>query len=113
MTKQIAVVPMPVRLAQDKHELAVQLRDPGIVRSIAWTLEERLVMTRGDAQFNEVLTMFVECAPNGPMRNRRFVVMPTGRVFNVPEGHKLEFLGTASSGNTGQVAHVYEVKETE
>lgn len=108
--RAVAIGALPIRLGEDQHEIAFQLNDPGIVRSVAYCLERRLVMTRGDAQFDEVLTLFVEYSPTGPKRNRRFVVLATGAVTNVGEGHVLVFCGSAVSSNTGQVAHVYEVK---
>lgn len=110
MSKTVAIGAMPVHLAEGKHEFEVQLRDPGHVRACAFTLQKRLVLTRGEAQFDEILTMFVEINENGPMRRRRFVVTATGAQLGVPDGQVLVFAGTAVSGNTGQVAHVFEVK---
>jgi hypothetical protein len=109
-SKNVAIGAVPVRLGEDQHELTMQINEPGIVRSVAWCLEKRLVMTRGDAQFDEVLTLFVEVTPNGPKRNRRFAVYPTAQVVNVPDGYALDHVGTAVSTNTGRVAHVFEVK---
>ncbi len=110
MSKAVAIGAIPLRLPEGKHEIEFQLNDPGVVRSVAWCLERRLVMVRGDAQFDEVLTMFVEYSPTGPKRNRRFVVLPTGQALGVPDGHALTFLGSAISGNTGAVAHVFELR---
>lgn len=110
-TKTVSIGALPVRLPEGQRELTVQLNDPGIVRSVAWALEQRLVMTRGDAQFSEVLTLFVEFSPTGPKRNRRFLVLATAEQVGVPDGHVLEFVGSAVSTNSGAVAHVYEVKE--
>ena len=110
-SKTVGVGALPVRLSEGQHEIEFQINDPGIVRSVAWALERRLVMsTRGDAQFDEVLTMFVEFATNGPKRNRRFCVMATGQLMVVPDGQALTFVGSAISGNTGSVAHVFEIK---
>ena len=108
--KIITVVAVPVRLEEGQHEIEFQINDPGMVRSVAWCLEKRLVMTRGDAQFSEVLTLFVELSPSGPKRNRRFLVMATAQQMGVPDGRALVFVGTAVSTNTGAVAHVYEIK---
>lgn len=108
--KQIAIGAMPIRLAEDQREVTFQLADPGIVRSVQWVLEKRLVMAAGAPSFDEVLTAFVEYSPNATKRNRRFLVMETGAVMGVPDGAALVFLGTAVSGNTGRVAHLYEVK---
>lgn len=110
-TRQITIDAMPVRLSEDSHEFTVQLRDPGIIRCVGWTLEQRLVMTRGEPELDEVLAMFIEFAPNGPMRNRRFVVMATGQLLGVPDGKALAFVGTAISGRTGRIAHVFEIRD--
>lgn len=109
--KSVVIGALPLRMAEGQHEIGFAINDPGIVRSVAWCLEKRLVMsTRGEPQFDEVLTLFVEITPNGPKRNRRFVVIPTGQVLGVPDGRALAYLGTAVSTNTGAVAHVFEVK---
>jgi hypothetical protein len=111
MTKTASIQAMPVQLADGQHELAVQIRDPGIVRSVGFALERRLVMAQGQPQFNEVLTMFLETSMEGPLRNRRFAVLATGQSVSCKDGHKLTFIGTAISSNTGRIAHVYEVTE--
>lgn len=108
--KQIAIGALPIRLAEDQREVTFQLNDPGIVRSVAWVLEKRLVMAAGAPAFDEVLIAFVEFSPNGPKRNRRFLVMETDAIMGVPDGATLVYLGTAVSGNSGRVAHLYEVK---
>ncbi len=100
-----------IQLHPDENNIvAMQINDPGEVLAVAWCLEKRLVMTRGDAQFGEVLTMFVEVAHDGPKRNRRFVVLPTGVPAKAPDGYSLTFIATAVSGNTGNVAHVYDIR---
>lgn len=109
-SKSFLVGALPLRMPEGQHEIEFQINDPGVVRTVAWCLERRLVVARGQAQFDEVLTLFVETTPNGPRRTRRFVVLPTGKQLAAPDGYALAFLGTAVSGNTGQVAHVYEIK---
>jgi hypothetical protein len=109
-SKSFLIGALPLRLPEDQYEIQFQINDPGVVRSVAYCLEQRLVVARGQAQFDEVLTLFVETTPNGTKRNRRFVVVPTGKQLGAPDGYALTFLGTAVSGNTGQVAHVYEIK---
>jgi len=108
--RHVAIGAIPIKLAEGQHELEFSINDPGIVRAVAWCLEKRLVMVQGQAQFDEVLTMFIEYSPSGPKRRRRFVVLATGQDMGVPEGYALGFVGAAISGNTGRVAHVYEVK---
>jgi hypothetical protein len=110
--RHVAIGAIPIKLPEGKHEVTFSINDPGVVRSVAWCLEKRLIMARGEAQFDEVLTLFVEYAPTGPKRNRRFVVMATGEDLGVPEGFALSFVGSAISSNTGQVAHVFELKAT-
>jgi hypothetical protein len=111
MKKGVTIQAMPVQLAEGQHELHVQIREPGLVRSVGYALERRLVMAAGQPQFTEVLTMFLETSMDGPLRNRKFVVLATGQGANTKDGHKLTFIGTAISSNTGQIAHVYEVSE--
>lgn len=110
MTRAVCIGALPIRLPEDKHEIEFTIADPGIVRAVAFCLEQRLVMTSGAPSFNEVLTLFVEFSPNAPQRKRRFLLMETGRTVSVPDGHALAFVGSAVSGNTGHVAHVYEIK---
>lgn len=110
MTKQLVMDALPVPMKDEHTEFTVQLKEPGVVRSVAWTLQQKLVMTREGAGFDEVLAMFVEFSPDGPLRNRRFVVIPNGQGVNIPDGHRLEHVGTAVSGNTARVAHVFEIK---
>jgi hypothetical protein len=111
MTKAISIGALPV--PEGGHEFTVQIREPGLVHSVAWVLEPKLVLERGQPNFNEVLTLFIETAPEAPLRNRRFVVLETGQKMTVKDGHALKFIGTAASGNTARVAHVFEVKAQE
>jgi hypothetical protein len=107
---KIQIAALRVSLPEGKHEFAVQLAEPGVVRSVAWMPEQRLVMTRGEPDFGEILTLFVEFTPGAPMRTRRFLVLG-GQPMNVPDGFELAFAGAAVSPRTGAVAHVYEVRE--
>lgn len=107
--KSVAIAAVPLRMAEDQHEIEFSINDPGDVRAVAWCPEKRLVMARGEPQFDEVLTLFVEISPNGPKRKRRFAIIPTGQVLGVPDGRALTFVGTAVSGS-GRVAHVFEVR---
>jgi hypothetical protein len=104
---------MPVQLSEGVKEFTVQLREPGLVRGAGFALEQRLVMQQGQAAFNEVLTLFVEFDPNGAMVTHRFAVIPSGVPLSVDNRFHLEHVGTAVSTNTGQVAHVYEIKEVQ
>ena len=101
---------MPVELADDQIEMSAAINDPGVVRSVAWCPKPKLVLRHGQPEFDEVLTIFVEVSPNGPRRNRRFLIIPTGKTINVPDGTEVLFIGTALSAHSPRVAHVYEVK---
>lgn len=94
--KALTIDALPVPLKEGHTEFTVQLKEPGIVRSVNWCLQKKLVMSRDGAGFDEVLSMFIEFAPNGPLRTRRFVVLPTGEGVNIPDGHRLVHVGTAS-----------------
>jgi len=111
MSRPVMIGAIPLRLPEGQAEVQFQINDPGHVRAVSWCLEQRLVMARGQGQFDEVLTMFVEVSANGTKRNRRFAVVPTGQTIAAPDGYALAYVGTATSGNTGNVAHVYEVKQ--
>lgn len=108
--KRVAIGALPLRLTEGQTEIVFTIADPAIVRSVGWCLEKRLVMAAGAAQFDEVLTLFVEFTPNGTQRKHRYVVVPTGQTLGVPDGHALMFVGTAISSQTGAIAHVFEVK---
>jgi len=111
MTARIMVGACPVHLEDGKHEFTIQLREPGNVTAVEWMPEERLVVARGEPAFAEVITMFVEAHENGPLRNRRFIVLPTGAPAVVPDGYAARCAGTAISARSGRVAHVFEIRE--
>lgn len=113
--RKAAIGAIPVDLARDKAltEVEYAIAEPGIVRSVAFVSRERLVMARGEPQFDDVLTLFVETDHGQPQRRHRFVVVPTGAIVNVPDGRALVFVGTAISAATGAVAHVFEIKTVE
>lgn len=107
---KVQVGAIPVHLPEGGHEVEYTIADPGVVRAVAWTLKQRLIMARGEPQFEEQLTLFIEFSPGAPQRRRRFVVIATGQDLGVPDNHRLLFVGSAVSNQTGQVAHVYEVR---
>jgi hypothetical protein len=108
---KIQIGAMPISLPDGKREFAVQFADPGVVRAVAWTVEQRLVLARGEPEFGEVLTLFVEFSPGATMRTRRFLVLDTNQGVTTPDGHELAFIATAISQRTGATAHVYEIRE--
>lgn len=109
-SKKVSIGALPLRLGEGQSEIVFAIADPAMVRAVGWCLEKRLVMAAGAAQFDEVLTLFVEHTPGATQRKHRYVVMATNQQLGVPDGHALVFVGTAISSQTGAVAHVYEVK---
>ncbi len=88
------------------------IRDPGIVRHIAFEQKPTLVMTRGAPEFEDVPVLFIEANPDGPVRKRRFMVINHGEVFEVNDGYRAVGCGTGISGK-GQVVHAFELVENE
>jgi hypothetical protein len=109
--KRVCIGALPLRLTEGQTEVVFSIADPAVVRAVGWCLEKRLVMAAGAPQFDEVLTLFVEFAPNATQRKHRYLVTPTGKAVGVPDGYALLFVGTAISSQTGAIAHVYEVRE--
>jgi hypothetical protein len=104
-----------VKLAEGKHETVLNLPDPGLVRSVAWIRRPPpLVNIPGvPPRLEEDLVMFVELVPTAPVRNRRFLVLPTSVEITVPDAYRPVFVCTAVSAHSGRVAHVYEIVTAE
>lgn len=92
-------------------EFSLQLRRPGRVCAVGFRVDKRLVMTAGEPEFEERPVMFVEADPDGPLRNRKFALVPTDAPFAVKEGYKASWVATGMSSNTGVVMHLFEIVE--
>lgn len=103
MKVSIAAIPVVV----GSFEIAI--RDPGVVRHVAFEMKRSLVMARGEPEFEEVPVLFVEGQHEAPIRKHRFVVIRHGEWCD--EGD-VAYVATGISAK-GQVVHVFRVKEAE
>jgi hypothetical protein len=103
---KLTVAPVPVIVGR----FEVTIRDPGIVRAIAFEQKPTLVMTACRPDFEEVPVLFIEARPDGPVRKRRFVAIRLGDVFEVDDANEASWVGTGISGK-GQVVSVFELKD--
>lgn len=104
MKVTIAAVPVPV----GTFEIAI--RDPGIVRHVAFEMKKSLVMTAGRADFEEVPVLFVEGRQDAPIRKHRFIVINHGEWCEPDPGDEATYIATGISAR-GAVVHVFKVTE--
>lgn len=103
----IARVPLE---PNDRGELVMRLRAPGIIRHFSFALIKRRIVLDGAPQFDEKLLAFVEADPEGDMIQRAFVVLPPEVRFSPRAGYHFEYVGAAISVHSGAQLFVYEVK---
>jgi hypothetical protein len=103
---------IPIDLTHGKRitEVSFTIAGPGIVRAASFMPRPRLVMARGEPEFEEQLTLFVETRPGESQRRHHFVIVDTGATPAPPEGSKLVWVATAISAETRATAHVFELK---
>lgn len=104
MKVTVAAVPVVV----GRFEIAI--RDPGIVRHVAFEQKQKLVMSRGDATFEEVPVLFVEGHQDAPIRKHRYEIIPHGRWCELEDDQRATWVGSGISAN-GMVVHVFEISE--
>lgn len=111
----IMIGAIPVEVEREKRitEVTFAIAEPGIVRTAAFVPRPRLVMARGEPEFDEQLTLFVETLPGEPQRKHHFVIVPTGARATPPDGRVLRYVATAISAATNAVAHIFELIVTE
>lgn len=99
----------------DHHELELQIRAPGIVRSIAYVMSQRLISRDGRPEFDEQLVAFVETSLDGPLRNYKFARLETNKtlVLKDEDGVHVEFIGTAIGPATMTETHIFQVMPME
>lgn len=100
----IAAVPVVV------GSFEVQIRDPGVVRHVAFELKPTLVMTAGRPDFEEVPVLFVEGAFEGTIRKHRFVIIQQGQWCETDDDETATYVATGISGK-GTVVHVFKITE--
>lgn len=104
MKVTIAAVPVVVGAFE------IQIRDPGIVRYVAFERKQSLVMTAGRPEFEEVPVLFVEGQYEAPIRKHRFIVINHGEWCEVDDGDVATYIATGISAR-GAVVHVFKVME--
>lgn len=112
MTVMIGALPIEIDHNKPINEISYNINGPGIVRGATFVAKPKLVMTRGEPEFDEQLVIFIETSPSLPQRRRTFVVVPSGKPIDAPEGRRLAFAATAISP-AGRIAHVFELKTTD
>ena len=100
----IAAIPVIV------GEFELSIREPGIVRHIAFEKKAKLVMRAGDAEFEEAPVLFVESSPDAPVRKRKYFTIAHGEVINVTDGDVAVWQGTGMSAR-GLIVHVFELTQ--
>lgn len=102
---EVAIVP----LAAPGTRFVVKIRDPGIVRHVAFERRQKLVMSAGQAGFEEVPVLFIEGHKNAPIREHRFAIVETGEALELEDGEEATWRATNISAG-GRVVHVFEIE---
>jgi hypothetical protein len=108
---KVAIGKVPLDLSKG-NELSMRIRSPAKPRGLAFVLSQRLITRGGEPEFDEQLVMFIETTSDGPLMNRQFVVVPTGKHIESKPGVHVEYIGTAISMHSGIEAHLFEVHES-
>ncbi len=109
----IAVAEIPLGVTPTNAEVSLQIREPGVIRGATFSLHTKLLSIGRQDDIEERLAIHVECDPGGPLRNRRFVVVPPNHAFEPKAGWIAQYVATARSERTGSHAHIFEVKQVE
>lgn len=108
--KQTSIGRVPVALRAGEVGFMVGLKDPGIVRLVATEIVPTVLIQAGQPSLEERVVMLVEFSQDGPVRNRRFLLLREGQAFTPPELRKLEHVGTCLS-QSGLAFSVFEIVE--
>lgn len=106
MRLTIAAVPVVV------GRFNLQIRDPGVIRYVAFERKKSLIMARGTPEFEEVPVLFMESSPDQPTRNRNLVVIRQGDVIEVEDDERYVWCGTGLGSMIG-VIHVFEMRKVQ
>jgi hypothetical protein len=109
MSVSMAVVPLEPSM-KGRPDIVLRLPVGAVVRALTYTPKRQLVMTAGKPDYVEVPVAFIEVDPHDDeLRERRFVLAPTGTVMSVPEGYTAKWCATGFSPNGEQAAHLFEI----
>lgn len=105
----IAIAEVPIELGRGENVVEIKLKAPGIVRAGAFWLQNPRVLGVASMRATEKIAqplLYVECDPNGELRDRVFLFQPSGHPFRPRDGWTLNYLTTIA----GQGAlHVFEI----
>jgi hypothetical protein len=108
-----AIASVPITLAPGRAVFELKLREPGIVRGVAFWLHEPKVVASAmkGVQKIPMPLLLVECNPHGevPPQNRVFAFIPSNSVFTPMEGWIAKFVATAM--HEGGAMHLFELVE--
>jgi len=106
---RLTVIPVPL---PPNGEGRVQLPLPGKVVHVGFQLQPRLLVQRGEPTFDESPVAWVEIDPDDKtVRARRFVVILPDQALKIAPGDDAKHVGSAISGASGTIVHVYELTE--
>lgn len=108
--KATAIGRVPVAIKAGEVGFMVGLKEPGIVRLVATELVPAIVAMAGQPSLEERPVLFVEYRQDGPVRNRRFLLLREGQAFTPPELRSLEHVGTTIS-QSGMALSLFEIVE--
>lgn len=101
---RVTVVPIQIAVGR----ISLKIKEPGIVRGVAFEQKPNLILRAGEPQFIESPVIFVEASPDGPLVNRSFVAIQSGELVEVADDERAIWMATGVSAR-GMVVHVFEV----
>lgn len=104
--KPVTIAAVPVAIAR----IELSIRDPGIVRHVAFERKPRLVMSKGEPNFEEVPVLFIEGQKDAPIRKHRFEIIEHGKWCEPAGDEVATWVATGISGG-GLLVHVFEITE--
>ena len=103
MKLTIAAVPAAVGIVE------LKIRDPGVIRHVAFEMRQKLIMENGRPDFEEVPVLFVEAQDNATVRARRYAIIHHGQWIEPDDGEAATWVATGLSAR-GLLVHVFELK---
>lgn len=110
MKKVVASVGLELR----KGQSSISLKIPALaeVRALAWAAKQRLVMTAGAPEYEDIPVAFIELDADAEKVERTFVLLATNQTFEPREGLTTKWCATAVSFDGSRVAHLFELLGT-
>lgn len=109
--KSIAIISIEAQPGR----MSVKIRSPGKVRGVIFIGKPKLVLNRGEPNFDEVPMLFIEGQKGAPIVERTFQIalghIREPIVFDIEDEDRYEHVGSCISSR-GAVVHVYEIHPT-